>query len=189
MQALSIYRRVSHHLLPRGRIQLLWPAMRRSPAADHLAATPVARLRLRTAHEASQVCSTAPASDHVIIAMGRRPETSRFGRASGAREERRSCAFWHLGKPFRTRNMQPRSCRAFFVSDKMHAYGRKVVTFVSRVLYVGGMEVLCQRWRQLMIHIPTCAQEFRKAEAAVCKRRAGRNAAEKAFLQAQYITM
>ena len=114
MQALSIYRRFSHHLMPRGRIQLLWPAMRRSPAADHLAATPVARLRLRTAHEASQVCSTAPASDHVIIAMGRRPETSRFGRASGAREERRSCAFWHLGKPFRTRNMQAEIVPSFF---------------------------------------------------------------------------
>ena len=40
---------------------------------------------------------------------------------------------------------------------------------------------MCQRWRLLMIHIPTCAQAFRIAEAAVCTRRASRNAAEKAF--------
>ena len=39
--------------------------MRRSPAAEHLAAPPVARQQLRTAHNVRKVCSTVPASDHV----------------------------------------------------------------------------------------------------------------------------
>jgi len=46
----------------------LWPAMRRSPAAEHLAAPPVARLVLRTARDTLEVCRTVPASDRVGIA-------------------------------------------------------------------------------------------------------------------------
>ena len=60
---------------------------------------------------------------------------------------------------------------------------------IGYTVILGGVEVLCQRWRLLMIRIPTCAQAFRIAEAAVCTRKASRNAAEKAFSQAQYITM
>ena len=43
-------------------------AVRRAVAAEHLAAPPVARLRLRTAHNALKVSSTVPASDRVGIA-------------------------------------------------------------------------------------------------------------------------
>ena len=46
----------------------LWPAMRRSPAAEHLPALPVARYQLWTALNAVKVCSTVPASDHMGIA-------------------------------------------------------------------------------------------------------------------------
>ena len=46
----------------------LWPAMRRSPAAEHLAAPPVARLLLRTARDTLEMCRTVPASDRVGIA-------------------------------------------------------------------------------------------------------------------------
>ena len=46
----------------------LWPVMRRSPAAEHLAAPPVARLLLRTARDTLEVCRTVPASDGVGIA-------------------------------------------------------------------------------------------------------------------------
>ena len=42
--------------------------MRRSPAAEHLAAPPVARQQLRTARNALKVCSTVPASDRVRFA-------------------------------------------------------------------------------------------------------------------------
>ena len=42
--------------------------MRRSPAAEHLAAPPVARQQLWIARNALKVCSTIPASDHVGIA-------------------------------------------------------------------------------------------------------------------------
>ena len=42
--------------------------MRRSPAAEHLAAPPVARQQLRTAHNVRKVCSTVPASDRVGFA-------------------------------------------------------------------------------------------------------------------------
>ena len=46
----------------------MWPAMRRSPAAEHLAAPPLARQQLRTARNALNVCSTVPASDYAGIA-------------------------------------------------------------------------------------------------------------------------
>ena len=46
----------------------LWPAMKRSPVAEHLAAPPVARQQLRTARNALNVCSTVPASDYAGIA-------------------------------------------------------------------------------------------------------------------------
>ena len=42
--------------------------MRRSPAAEHLAAPPLARQQLRTARNALNVCSTVPASDYAGIA-------------------------------------------------------------------------------------------------------------------------
>ena len=45
-----------------------WPAMRRSPAAEHLAAPPVARQQLRAARNALKTCSSIPACDHVGIA-------------------------------------------------------------------------------------------------------------------------
>ena len=46
----------------------------------------------------SSVCAAAALRGAATrLGMGRRPETSRFGRASGAREER-LCAFWHFGE-------------------------------------------------------------------------------------------
>ena len=69
IQALPIRSRFPHRRMQRGRRQVgLWPAMRRSPAAEHLAAPPVARQQLRTARNALKVCSTVPASDYAGIA-------------------------------------------------------------------------------------------------------------------------
>ena len=52
-------------------------AVRRAVAAEHLAAPPVARLRLRTAHDALKVCSTVPVSDRVGIATAAPPPEPR----------------------------------------------------------------------------------------------------------------
>ena len=79
--------------------------MRRSPAAEHLAAPPVGRQQLRTAHNVRKVCSTIPASDRVGFASVAPPPEPREatcecvenkkgrlnGRLSGGGRERLSC--------------------------------------------------------------------------------------------------
>ena len=71
--------RSSHRLMLCSRLELAcWVIVRRAAAAEQLAVPPVARLRLRTAHDASKVCSTVPVSISVA--------TQRTRRLGGARE-------------------------------------------------------------------------------------------------------